>query len=60
MIEKKQITYHEERAVLVGLATPQQTERQVKEYLAELKFLALTAGAHTVKQFIQKLPHPDT
>ncbi|TAM98160.1 MAG: GTPase HflX [Chitinophagaceae bacterium] len=60
MIEKKQITNDEERAILVGLATPEQTERQVKEYLDELKFLALTAGAHTVKQFIQKLPHPDT
>src|SRR5690606_27924110 len=36
-----------------------QTEAQVKEYLHELRFLALTAGAHTVKQFIQKLPHPD-
>lgn len=60
MIEKKQITNDEERAILVGLATPAQTERQVKEYLDELKFLALTAGAHTVKQFIQKLPHPDT
>lgn len=60
MIEKKQITNDEERAILVGLATPGQTERQIKEYLDELKFLALTAGAHTVKQFIQKLPHPDT
>lgn len=60
MIEKKQITNDEERAILIGLATPEQTERQVKEYLDELKFLALTAGAHTVKQFIQKLPHPDT
>lgn len=60
MIEKKQITNDEERAILVGLATPEQTERQVKEYLDELEFLALTAGAHTVKQFIQKLPHPDT
>lgn len=59
MIEKKKITDREERAVLVGLVTDGQTERQLKEYLEELKFLALTAGAHTVKHFIQKLPHPD-
>lgn len=60
MIERKKITEQEERAILVGLVTDGQTERQVKEYLEELKFLALTAGAHTVKHFIQKLPHPDT
>ena len=60
MIERKKITEQEERAVLVGLVPDGQTERQVKEYLEELKFLALTAGAHTVKHFIQKLPHPDT
>lgn len=59
MIEKKQINNGEERAILVGLVTQEQTERQVKEYLDELKFLALTAGAHTIRQFIQKLPHPD-
>lgn len=45
--------------MLVGLVTGQQTEAQVKEYLDELRFLAITAGAVTVKQFIQKLPHPD-
>lgn len=60
MIEKKQLNNEEERAILVGLVTGGQTESQVKEYLDELRFLALTAGAHTVKQFIQKLPHPDT
>jgi GTP-binding protein HflX len=30
------------------------------EYLDELAFLAETAGAITVKKFIQKLPHPDS
>ena len=33
-----------ERAVLVGLVTPEQSEAQVKEYLDELAFLAETAG----------------
>jgi GTP-binding protein HflX len=59
LIEKKPIANHEERAVLVGLINARQTEAQVREYLDELAFLALTAGAHTVKCFIQKLPHPD-
>lgn len=59
MIEKKLFNENEERAILVGLVTDRQTEVQVREYLEELKFLALTAGAHTVKQFVQKLPHPD-
>ena len=48
-----------EYAVLVGLITPDQTEEQVNEYLDELEFLALTAGADTLARFIQKLPHPD-
>jgi GTP-binding protein HflX len=49
----------EEKAVLVALMQPGQPERQVKEYLDELAFLAETAGAVTVKQFMQKLDHPD-
>ena len=32
----------------------------VNEYLTELAFLAETAGAVTIKNFIQKLPHPDS
>jgi GTP-binding protein HflX len=48
-----------EAAVLVGLVDKNQTEEQVTEYLNELEFLALTAGAETIKRFIQKLPHPD-
>jgi len=49
-----------ERAVLVGVVYKEQTEPMVNEYLAELAFLAETAGAETVKTFIQKLPHPDS
>ncbi len=60
MIEKKQLLNHEEKAILVGLVTKDQKEVQVLEYLDELAFLAETAGAITVKRFIQKLPHPDS
>jgi GTP-binding protein HflX len=60
MIEKKQKIAKEENAILVGLVTKEQTEQQVNEYLDELAFLAETAGAHTVKRFTQKLPHPDS
>jgi len=48
-----------ENAVLVGLITPEQSERQVNEYLAELAFLAATAGAKTVKTFTQKVDYPN-
>lgn len=49
-----------EKAVLVGLVTLNQTEEQLMEYLDELAFLAMTAGAETVKKFYQKRdnPHP--
>jgi len=60
MIEKKKIIKKEEKAVLVGLVHKDQTEQQLQEYLDELAFLAETAGAHTVKRFTQKLPHPDS
>jgi GTP-binding protein HflX len=49
-----------ESAVLVGVVLKDQTEAQVIEYLDELEFLALTAGATTRKRFLQKLPHPDS
>ncbi len=48
-----------EKAVLVGLVTPQQNEGMLTEYLDELEFLAMTAGAETLKRFFQKLSHPD-
>ena len=48
-----------EHAVLVGLITPEQNESQVREYLAELTFLAETAGAKMVKKFTQKLDYPN-
>mgnify|MGYP000001376996 CR=1 FL=1 len=57
---KKGLQTVEENAVLVGLIHGGQTEVQVREYLDELEFLALTAGARSVKRFVQKLPHPDS
>ena len=48
-----------EQAVLVGIIAQQQTESQTTEYLDELEFLALTAGAVAKKRFVQKLQHPD-
>ena len=60
MIEKKSIIKKEEKAVLVGVIQKDQTEEQVNEYLAELAFLAETAGAMTIKLFKQRLQHPDS
>ena len=59
MLDNK-VVYKEEKAVLVGVVTGLQTEPQVKEYLEELAFLAETAGATSVKRYIQKLSHPDS
>ena len=58
--ERKGIKRKTEYAVLVGLVYRLQTEEQVEEYLDELEFLALTAGAKTKRRFIQKLTHPDS
>jgi len=49
----------QERAVLVGVITPNETDEQAKEYLEELQFLVETAGAETAKIFTQKLQRPD-
>ena len=57
--ERKGIKKEKESAVLVGLIHGQQTLEKVEEYLAELEFLAQTAGAITVKTFTQKLKHPN-
>ena len=57
--KKKGLNQQIEKAVLVGLITKDQTDEQAKEYLEELEFLAETAGAQTIKQFVQRLKHPD-
>ena len=48
-----------ERAILIGLITPELTKDQVDEYLEELSFLAKTAGVKPVRRFTQKLQKPD-
>ena len=58
--KKKDLGPRKERAVLIGVVLPPQTEEKVIEYLDELEFLAQTAGADTVKRFIQKMPKPDS
>ena len=56
--ERKGIRRKAERAILIGLVYQLQTQEQVEEYLDELEFLAMTAGAVTLKKFVQKLPEP--
>ena len=50
----------QEGAVLIGVILPNQSEEKVVEYLDELEFLAQTAGAETVKRFMQKMDRPDS
>ena len=49
-----------EKAILVSVHLPTNNEEQITEYLDELEFLAHTAGAETVRRFVQRLPHLDT
>ncbi len=56
---KKGLKKSTEQAVIIGLIHQDQSEEQVAEYLDELEFLAHTAGAKSVKRFVQKLQHPD-
>ena len=49
----------QERAVLVGLITPGETDAQSREYLDELAFLVDTAGGVVEKRFTQKMLRPE-
>ncbi len=51
----------QEQTVLIGVIdqSKNMTPREVQEHLDELDFLALTAGAKTVKRFVQKLDYPN-
>ena len=49
----------QEKVVLVGIITPNETEAQEKEYLEELQFLVETAGGETVRSFTQKMQRPE-
>ncbi len=59
MSETLVTTSEQEKSILIGLITRDQTSEQVADYLHELAFLAETAGLRTVKQFTQRLDKPD-
>lgn len=58
--QTRDLLKEEETAVIVGVISDKYTEEQSMEHLAELEFLAETAGANVRKIFVQKLKHPDT
>ncbi len=57
--QKKGLAQKIEDVILVGLVQRNQTEEVITEYLDELEFLALTAGARAVKRFTQKMDSPN-
>ncbi len=46
------------KCILIGIITPNVDEKTLMDYLDELEFLALTAGAVTVRKFTQHLNKP--
>lgn len=48
-----------ETAVLIGIVSQGQTEKQTEEYLEELAFLVRTAGAVPKKMFTQRIDKPN-
>lgn len=48
-----------EKAALVGIIPPGETEEKTREYLEELKFLVDTAGGETAGSFTQRMQRPD-
>lgn len=59
MEKGKLIEIISEKVVLVAVIRDRSDERQAREFLDELRFLAQTAGAETLRVFTQRLPHPD-
>lgn len=51
---------NKETAVLVAVSLPENDDHEIQEQLDELEFLAMTAGAVTLKRFTQHVnrPHP--
>ena len=47
-----------EKAVLIGIHNRETPREKAEEYLDELKLLAKTAGAVTLKTFLQRLDKP--
>ena len=60
MIDNKKTIDQDVQTLLVGIVRRDQTEQQVEEYLDELEFLAMTAGATTKRRFLQKMAKPDS
>ena len=56
------ITYEKipERAVLIAVASKQQSRERTEEYLDELAFLLETAGGVPVARFVQAMDHPSS
>lgn len=48
-----------QKCVLIGVILRESENKNVKEYLDELEFLALTANIKTEKKFIQKITSPN-
>ncbi|MFZ0473072.1 MAG: GTPase HflX [Bacteroidales bacterium] len=46
-----------EKAILVGVITPEISESTARDYLDELAFLTKTAGADPVRHFLQRVEH---
>lgn len=59
MEELPSIKSAQSSAILVGIRQKDQTEREVKEYLDELAFLAKTAGTRAYARFTQSLASPN-
>lgn len=52
------LTFKEiEKAILIGVITPEISEVSARDYLDELAFLAETAGAEPAKSFLQRVEH---
>jgi 50S ribosomal subunit-associated GTPase HflX len=59
MSEPLDFNYQTETAVLVGLINQEQDDEKAKEYIDELEFLAVTAGATVKGKFFQRLNSPN-
>jgi len=59
LIMAKETKKYREKAVLVGLITPEQNRQKVTEYLDELSFLVETAGGLEIHRFTQNLAMAD-
>ena len=49
-----------EKAILVGIILPDQSDALIQEHSDELEFLALTAGAESIYRVTQRLNGPDS